>query len=246
MKKYKIILGIVFILFALLTSCRMKSVSQENKTTKKDQNIPDSAVGFGYKFMWIAVKTREKERVADVLGLKDLTNCNWETGIDSAYGKGIFITPTIDGWTLVCGWGLAYSGIADIGNKKESFDTLKAHLKTLSEVFGEAQFFCTQRIAEYHCWIKALHGEIVREYCISGEIGEVILDEGESTDFEKGYYIAKTFSEQEEYYTRKGLKNVTVLDEDFVMKVARNWSIDPTQLDKRADLFGKFGLIGKE
>ena len=236
------ILGIGLILFILLTSLGKKSI---NKVNTINQPIPDSAVGFGYKCEWIAVKTTEQEKVANVLGLKNLSKCNWKTGIDSAYEKGIFITPAIDGWTLVCGWGLENTGLAKITLKKESFDTLKVVLKTLSNAFGEVQFFLTHRVVDTHCWIKSIKGEILRAYCISGEIGEVIICEGKPTDFEKNYHIDSSFDGQEAYYSKVGYKNATYLDEEFVMKVAGNWSIDPTQLDKRPDLFGKFGLIGE-
>jgi hypothetical protein len=108
--------------------------------------------------------------------------------------------------------------------------------KQISLEFGEAQFFCTHRVIEYQCWMKASNGIILRVYSYLGESGKNIEIEGEPTEVEQPLNLVNTLSshaEGENYFEREDL---TWPDEDLVMKIAGNWSIDPTQLDKRADI----------
>jgi hypothetical protein len=156
-----------------------KAVYPSSVASTEDIAIPDSAVGFGYKCLWLAVKTDNKKRIAEILKLKNVTDCNWKVGVDKAYNGSVFITPTIDGWTLACGLGLP------TGDDKASIEEVKTILQTLSKEFGEAQFFCTHRVVEYHCWIKAVNGQVERVYSYLGEAFENILVEGNPTEFEK-------------------------------------------------------------
>ncbi|MFM2224831.1 MAG: hypothetical protein RJA07_1033 [Bacteroidota bacterium] len=204
-----------------------------------DQTVPDSAVGFGYKCMWFAVKTNDQQKLADHLKIKNTIKCNWKVGIDKAYEDSVFITPPIDGWTLACGLGFP------TGYSNEAVDEVKQILQTLSKEFGEAQFFCTNRVIEYHSWIRATNGQVTRVYSYLGEQGENIVIEGETTDFEKTFKLVNTFSQEakdENYFDNIDL---ILPDESFVMKVAENWSIDPTKLDNRKDLLPSLGLIGQ-
>lgn len=175
-----------------------------------DKTVPDSAVSFGYKCMWFAVKTDKKNRLAEIFKLKNLSDCNWQVGIDNAYNGSIFIAPTIDGWTLACGWGLPH------GDTKEGIEEVKNILRTLSKEFGEAQFFCTHRVTEYHCWIKATNGQIERVYSYLGESGESIAIEGQPTKFERTLKLINTFSDEakdEKYFERE---NLVWADEELV------------------------------
>ncbi|TCN72868.1 hypothetical protein [Acetobacteroides hydrogenigenes] len=204
----------------------------------KAQSNPDTPVGFGYKIMWIAVKTDSQELVAQTIGLKKTKPSNWKNGIDKAYKDAIFITPVIDNWTLIVGMGLP------TGDSKESIDQVSDLLNRLSKQFGEAQFFCTHRVVEYHCWIKSTNGKIDRIYSYLGERGENIVIKGQPTEIEKKYNLIDTFSEEakkDNYFDREDL---VFPDEQLVMTIAGNWSIDPTLLDKRTDIKG-LGLISK-
>lgn len=208
-------------------------------TVAVDCTVPDSPIGFGYKCMWFAVKTHNGDRLAEILKLKNISECNWRAGIDKAYGGSVFITPAIDDWTLACGWGLPH------GDSKDGISEVKRILHALSKEFGEAQFFCTHRVTEYHCWIKAKDGQIERLYSYLGESGENILIEGEPSPFERTIKLANTFSEEaksEKYFEQE---DIVWADEDLVMKVAEHWSIDPSQLDNRKDIPPGLGLLGE-
>ena len=66
----------------------------------------DSVVSFGYKTVWLAVKTENKKRISEILNLKNTKECNWKVGIAESYNSSIYITPQIKDWTLVCGMSL--------------------------------------------------------------------------------------------------------------------------------------------
>lgn len=239
-----ILIGLIVIAIIAVTVYKKKPLSEQIFYPSRvpptvDKTVPDSAIDFGYKCMWFAVKTDKRNRLAEILKLKNISNCNWQVGIDMAYNGSVFITQAIDGWTLACGWELPH------GDSKEGIEEVKNILQTLSKEFGEAQFFCTHRVTEYHCWIKATSGQVTRVYSYLGERGENIVIEGEPTDFEKKYKLVNTFSDEakdEKYFDNE---NLIVPDEEFLMKVAEHWSIDPTQLNNRKDIPPGLGLLGQ-
>ena len=189
--------------------------------------------------MWFAVKTDDNHKLVRSLRLTNISDCNWQVGIDKAYNGSVFVTPTIDGWTLACGFGLPN------GDTKESIEEVKNILQSLSKEFGEAQFFCTHRVTEYHCWIKASNGQVERVYSYLGESGENILIEGKPTEFELTLKLANTFSEEaqdDNYFERE---DIVWADEELVMKVAEHWSIDPSQLQTRQDISPSIGILGQ-
>lgn len=239
-----IVIGLIVIAFIAVRLYKKRSSIKQthypsNVSSTIDKTIPDSAVGFGYKCMWFAVKTDNKSRLAEILKLKNTSDCNWQVGIDKAYNGSVFITPTIDDWILACGWGLPH------GDSKEGIEEVKNILQTLSKEFGDAQFFCTHRVTEYHCWIKATNGYIERVYSYLGESGENISIEGQPTKFEQPLKLANTFSDEardEKYLEREDL---VWADEELLMQVAEHWSINPTKLDNRKDIAPSLGLLGQ-
>jgi hypothetical protein len=239
-----IIIGLIVIVFigVWLFSKKPSTVQAYKSSTvpsNVDKTVPDAAIGFGYKCMWFAVKAAHKKRVAESLGLKNISDCNWQVGIDDAYHGAVFITPAIGSWTLACGLGLPH------GDTKEGIEEVKNILRTVSKEFGEAQFFCTHRVTEYHCWMKAINGQIERIYSYSGELGENAAVEGQPTEFEKTLHLINTFSDEakdEKYFEREDL---VYADEELLMKLAGHWSVDPTKLEDRKDIAPGLGLIGQ-
>jgi len=215
----------------------------ENKDIKEDtiatvlDTVPDAPVAFGYKCMWFAVKTEDKDRVAKVLNLKNTKPSNWKSGIEQAYNASVFVTPSIDGWVLVAGWGLPH------GDSQESLAEVKTIAGMLSKEFDEAHFFCSHRVVEYHCWLKSVNGNTQRLYSYMGEQLQNIEIVGKPTDAEKGYDLVNTFSaeaEKDDYWDNEDL---IIPDEQLVMKIAGAWSIDPTLIENNKNIKG-LGLLG--
>jgi hypothetical protein len=205
------------------------------KSEFKVSDKTDEPVAFGYKNLWFAVKTNNKEQLAGLLDLDVLGNSNWQNGVEQAYDNRVFITPEVDGWTLVCGDGLLSLV------EKESADI--AILNKLSAKYGEAQYFYTHRVTEYHIWAKSLNGKVIRYYSYMGERGENMRVEGEPSEAEKGLKLINTFSVEakaENYFEREDL---VIPDESMVMAIAKAWSISPVELPVYNNSKKEFGIV---
>lgn len=239
-----LVIGIVTIAVALVMFYRKKTIDTQvaHKTdisTYHDRTTPDLPVSFGYKCVWFAVKTNNYQRLADIIGITNLTECNWKIGVEKAYEDSVFITPPIEGWMLVCGVRLPS------GDNQEDIKEITHLLRTLSKELGETQFYCTHRVVEYHCWMRARAGNITRVYSYLGEAGENIVIEGEPTDFESKYNLINTFSDESKNEMYFENSDLIIPDEEFVMRLAGNWSINPSQLGNRTDLNSGLGYIGQ-
>ncbi len=208
-------------------------------TSSKMDTINDKPIDFGYKTVWIAVKTGNKQRVAEILGLQNIQPSNWKSGIETAYDDGVYITPQIGQWTLAVGVKLAHN------NDLENINKLEKIINQLSTEFGEAQSFGTHRVTEYHHWMKSINGKISRVYSYIGERGENIKVFGELTKPEMGLNLFNSLSEEaksESYWDREDL---VYADEELVMKIAESWSVNPTRLTERKDVEDELGLVGE-
>ncbi|WP_405567778.1 hypothetical protein [Polaribacter sp. Asnod6-C07] len=238
--KILIISGIVaFIALSVWYAKRNGATVEYKSEPKKILSEQDKPIDFGYKIVWIAVKTDNKSELSKILGLKNVKPSNWTSGIENAYENSVFITPQIGDWTLAVGMGLP------LGDNKESIEKLEKVLNKLSSEFGEAHFFGTHRVVEYHNWMKSVNGKMERIYSYVGESMENIKVFGNPTEPEKGLKLFNSLSEEaksDEYFDREDLDYA---DEELVMKIAGNWSINPTQLTERTDIKNELGMVGK-
>jgi hypothetical protein len=131
---------------------------------------PDAPERFGNKCGWFAVLTKDGQRLGGHFGLKQLMRCNWTAGIEYAFKDGAFITPAVDGWTMVVGTDLPLVDYAE--GREEVFQLLQ----DLSKEFGEAQFFMSYLSVGAEGWIRARNGVVERAYAV--EEGKVLFDEG--------------------------------------------------------------------
>ncbi len=190
-------------------------------------------VGFGYKSAWLAIRTEDTEAAAEALGVIDAHAASWAEGIDGAYGaeqgrEPVFLAPVVDGWTLaVLGGSKLFE---DDGLGGGALD-----LAPWSRRFGEVQKFATHRVVEYQEWQRWVNGSPVRRYCWIGESGEIRFDEGEPVSAEGNLLRAADLDGDWDAFD--------LADEETVMAVAAEWSINPTTLDERDDLPLR-GLLG--
>ena len=238
--KTLIIIGIIsFIAFSVWYAKRNGVSAKYESETIEISSEKDNPVDFGYKNVWIAVKTDNKKRISEVLELKNVQPSNWKSGIETAYNDGIFITPQIGEWTLAVGMKLVNDANLENINKLENI------LNKLSSEFGEAQSFGTHRVVEYHHWIKSVNGKTTRVYSYIGESGENFKVFGELTEPETDLNLFNSLSKEselDEYWEREDLDYA---DEELVMKIAENWSVNPTKLTERTDIKNELGIIGK-
>jgi hypothetical protein len=182
---------------------------------------------FGYKIGWIAVRSPDIRAVAESLPIRSQSPANWHDGIEAAYkGRSVFITPPVNGWISIVGdwamgteqWRSVLSVSAPSEVSHRSVETIAKIVAELSSKFGEAQGYATHRVTEYHHWILAKQGRIVRCFGYNGESCEIVCQSGAITDAEKKLQYASEPPDQ------------WLPDEQDVMTVASSWSFDPTKL----------------
>jgi hypothetical protein len=200
---------------------------------------PDDPFGFGFKNSWWALPTPDTEVVIDAIRLQNSQPANWQTGIQYAYERSVFVTPPIDKWTLIAGFYLPPMS-------QKARDEVISPLLELSEKFGMAFVFATHRIVGYHIWAKAVAGSLIRGYGYSGESMVTFWDEGPMTPEERelgfAFFDERSLeSKNDSYWDRKDL---TTPNETNVMDIARKWSVAPFDLDDYKPSERKLGVLG--
>jgi len=203
---------------------------------------PDLPVPFGYAMAWLALRTKETDRVVAALGLDQPAQCNWSTGLGTVYdadlgASRVFVSPPVDGWTLVAGLALPHPAA-------DAFvDKLTPELLRLSIDFAEAQYFVSYPALDMFAWVRATSGKLTRAFAMS-EAG-VIANKGRTSREEKALGL-KMF-EVRGVKGRQGPIGGPLLlypTERHVMRVAGQWSLDPTVIDKLARQSPGLGRIG--
>jgi hypothetical protein len=210
-------------------------ITIENKSNNFESNLEQQSefelfgVNFGYKIRWFAIKTVDMEKVVKEFSLQKIQKSNWWEGIEKAYEKSVFISPSVEGWTFAVGYGLS--------EVTSDIEILRNKIIELSKTFGEAQYFESHRGANVYGWVKGIDGKIIRAYI---QRDETKLVEGEPTPVEQPYNLINTLTDdtsQPDYWD-----NVVLPDEEFVLKVAESWSIDPMSLETIENI-AEYGLL---
>ncbi len=211
----------------------LEYLSENKHKIKNDSSEPPES--FGYKCLWIAVKTNQQQRIADIIELQNRQSSSWSSGIDWAYKNYsfVYLSPTINKWSFIVGWGIPSS------SEEKSLEKLKTILGKLSSEFEEAQYFGSYRVTGYAAWIKYKNGELKRMY--SSSDGRII-EFGTPTNVEEKYNLIndEEAKKDENYYDRDDLDYA---DEEIVLEVAESWSINPIDIEERTDTKG-LGIIG--
>lgn len=225
--KLKISLKFLIFFLVLLSSCK-------DGSEKKD-----TPVNFGYNMNWLAIKSTEKNKIFQLLKLKIDKEVTWQKGIETIYTtQKLFVSPSVGKWTIIAGNELPY------GDTKDSVKRLEDLLINLSREFGEAYFFGTNRIVEFQSWMKANEGKIERLYSYLGESMETIASKGTLSKPEKEVNLFNSLSKEaqnDSFYDREDIFHP---NEEFVMKMAEYWTVNPTKLSIRTDIENQKGLIG--
>lgn len=202
------------------------SATIKNVADKYTSSTPDSPVGFGYKMNWLAIRTIDAKLVADELAAdKKVYVTNWQKGVEGAYAGATFVSPPVDGWVLVVNPGFA--------DPTANYD--KEGLVRLSQKFGEVHLYGTHRVSSAAVWGKFVNGEMLRavsvgDYELYAEVGTATSDELQLIEEAKAARNAEDLNSFDEQ------TYITLLtDEEWVMKLAGMWSVDPITLNERTD-----------
>ncbi|MFD9433984.1 HEAT repeat domain-containing protein [Streptomyces sp. NPDC060002] len=141
---------------------------------------------------WMAVPGGDQAGIMDALGLVDPRPVTFALGNDivdtDSHGFGpedpydgyerVFVTPELDGWTLVLGaW-------CDPCGEERGPDVLRLCTE-LSVRYGRAHAYYYGGQGDGSAWIVAEHGSVVRRYCETGEADDELLTLGEPLPFER-------------------------------------------------------------
>src|ERR1041384_6839384 len=167
---------------------------------------------------WLAIKSRSLPGVQSALALNNPKPCSWVEGMNG--DEKLFIAPPVKGWILVVG-----SGLPD---PSEDVDACFRFVLALSRKLGQVQLFSASRVLQYHAWVKAERGRIVRAYAWAGK---TVWQQGARTAAEKDLDL-KCFDYAEPAerlsFTQPEAAAVNV---DKVPLLAARWSLDPGHID---------------
>ncbi|GAA2853058.1 hypothetical protein Acy02nite_51000 [Actinoplanes cyaneus] len=179
---------------------------------------PGTSAGasFGIKKTWLAIRGSTVEQVAAAIGVTGGREAGWDEGVEAAAGDRVFVSPPAGGWIFVVNAGCRFDG---------------SSVASLSGLLGtEVQYFGNHRVSDYAEWALAVDERLLRHvYC--SETSESCEETGTPTPVE----IELGFSA-----TEPGGKWA---DQDDVMRVAADWSIDPNALSVIASSPCR-GLVG--
>ena len=96
-------------------------------------------------------------------------------------------------------------------------------LNEKAKLFSELQYFVTQRVADYHAWVKYINGEMIRGYGWCGCGGRVFLNKGDLTDEEKRLGFTNLLPNEEADWDSHETP-----DEEYVLQLAAAWGVDPS------------------
>lgn len=168
----------------------------------------------------------------------------------------LFVSPAVSGWVLVVGSSLPYP--TEIDRNRSAGQKFELLLSRCMKRFADVQYFASHRVIDFYAWARALDGRPIRIFCYGG--GEVAMNFGDQTPEEANlgfhdlsglsgreavdrlFALAAEQDDAEERLIQSGLsrrearakvrKNGRdpLLDEEDVLDLAGQWSINPMEL----------------
>lgn len=189
---------------------------------------PDPPAAFGYRMAWLAVRSTDTARIAEVLRIEPVEASNWRTGIGTMYDKRlsqsrVYLTPPVNGWTFVVGLSLPQP------LSRGFVDKCTPILLDLAGAFPEAQYYLCYEPLDFFAWARVVDGKLVRAFAIGDE--GIIWNKGRPTKEERA--IGLKFNEVRGVKSRKadiGPPMPVYPTEAHIMHLASCWSLDPTSL----------------
>lgn len=223
------------VMIALLVSATVFAIVRFALPLQRERPVvltsdPDLPKPFGPSMAWIAVRSSDRARIAEILELQGALKANWDAGVGTIYDSElsdthIFISPPVKGYTFIAGVPLPLP----VG--RGFIDKLTPLLTKLGEDFKEVQYFASFPVIDFYAWARIENGRTARAFAIGDE--GVIWDRGRLTPEERALGL-KLF-EVRGIRGRKGDTGETIIlhpTEEQVLRVACGWSLDPSQMER--------------
>ncbi len=188
--------------------------------------------GWGYKCAWFAVRSTDPSAVAECLQLSDVSSEPIGDVTDKTYERDsgyVAVIGPIDGWCLA-----PFDLI--LSDDLRMLDLVGA----LSIQFGEAQLFTSYRVVSAYQFERWMDGTPIRQVYVAD--GEVFRNHGEPDGFETSLLDINEDVQHDEV-DDDNFGFAMSIDEDTVLAMAEEWSVDPLSLPERDDL-PPFALVG--
>jgi len=226
-------IGIVTVWLVLHSSHRGRALAGIFGSDSYARDRRSASALLGLPTRWLAIRSGNPYVVQAALGLSKPTPCSWEEGLTAATEQKLFISPPVRGWVLVFG--------SSLPDPAEDVDRCFRFVLDVTRKLGQVQFFSYNRVVNYHAWVQADQGKIVRAYAWAGR---TLWNQGMLTRAEVD--LGLTCFEYAESPRRHSFGQTDPLgsNTDRVPLLASRWSIDPAAIDARA-LKQSHGITGR-
>ena len=226
-------IGIVTVWLVLHSSHKGRGLPGIFGTDSYARDRRSASALLGLPTRWLAIRSGNPYVVQAALGLSKPTPCSWEEGLTAATEQKLFISPPVRGWVLVFG--------SSLPDPAEDVDRCFRFVLDVTRKLGQVQFFSYNRVVNYHAWVQADQGKIVRAYAWAGK---TLWNQGMLTRAEVD--LGLTCFEYAESPRRHSFGQTDPLgaNTDRVPLLASRWSIDPAAIDARA-LKQSHGITGR-
>ena len=180
-------------------------------TTARRRPVP-----FQMPARWLAIRTGNTALVRETFGLVNAPPSPWSEALARSRMRRIFVSPPVDGWTLVIG--------AKLPDPAQDIDVAYRFLTHASRALGEVHFYTADRVLSFHTWARLDDGHVTRAY---GWAGETLWNEGRVTLEEKLLGLRCRAYGEEPEPIRYGDVPPELHNTERVILLARRWSVDP-------------------
>lgn len=180
---------------------------------------------------WIAIKSSNLPAVQAALHLDHGTPCCWTEGFAKNADTRLFISPPVDGWTVVLGQALP--------EPADDIDRFFRFALKLSRDLGQVQFFSSSRFLSHHAWVRADEGRIIRAYVWAGQ---TLWNQGKVTFAEQQLGL-KCFPYGVPGEVTLAEREAAPANCEKVMLLASKWSLDPVAIADQ-NLKNSTGIAG--
>jgi hypothetical protein len=165
---------------------------------------------------WLVIRTQNTLLIRNLLGAHEMPTPTWAEALARSRERTLFVSPPVDGWTLVIG--------AALPDPSHDVDLVFRFLSHLSIAIGDVQFFNTDRVLSFHGWARLKAGEVIRAYMWAGTTQ---WNQGDLTLEERLLGLrCRPYGEEPEPLVY-GESSSDQQNAERVTLLARRWSIDP-------------------
>lgn len=235
-----VLIGVALIMAVTVVLLFAAHASRQEQGTVDVDRAPDRPVPFGFATAWLAIRTADTVRVLEALDLTEPVRASWKGGIAATYDEAtsdshVFVAPPVAGWTMVIGLvvpqpaGPAY------------YDRAGQLLASLAQEFPDVQYFFNYPPLDLYGWARWKDGRLLRAFAMGGE--GILWNTGRLTDGET--HAGLRLPPDSGNSRRTAWQEThTYPSEELVIRLAAEWSLDPSTINKREAAAG-LGYLGR-